>query len=375
MRVRRSTPYASLSRSASSITVAITREGSASRSVKSATFALSSASSAFSFSRSRPVSRRRGMASVASACLSLSQNGFSRNAAAAVFESGAARIAATTASGAACTARYPSTMCRRAEVLSSAKRARRATASLRNSRNSRSTSMSDRTLGSRPTRPTTFTETRVCSFVRAYSCSRVNSASADRLSSITTRMPSRSDSSRTSATPSMAREFTSSAICSHSAALFVWYGMEEITTASRVEPRAPLPVLTVSMDVTPRSVTPPRPVRYISRNPPSGNTISPPVGKSGAGITANTSSSEQFSGSEAYALSAAATSRMLCGGMLVAIPTAMPVLPLMSRFGSLAGSTEGSVCDPSKVSAKSTASASMSASNIASANPRRRHSV
>ena len=36
------------------------------------------------------------------------------------------------------------------------------------------------------------------------------------------------------------------------------------------------------------------------------------------------------------------TSRRLCGGMLVAIPTAMPDDPLMSRFGTGAGRTVGS---------------------------------
>ena len=37
----------------------------------------------------------------------------------------------------------------------------------------------------------------------------------------------------------------------------------------------------------------------------------------------------------------AMTSRRLCGAMLVAMPTAMPVVPLTSRFGNAAGSTEG----------------------------------
>ena len=34
----------------------------------------------------------------------------------------------------------------------------------------------------------------------------------------------------------------------------------------------------------------------------------------------------------------------LCGGMLVAIPTAMPEEPLTRRFGRRAGSTTGSCC-------------------------------
>ena len=35
----------------------------------------------------------------------------------------------------------------------------------------------------------------------------------------------------------------------------------------------------------------------------------------------------------------------LCGGMLVAMPTAMPVEPFISRLGSAAGRTVGSVVD------------------------------
>ena len=42
-----------------------------------------------------------------------------------------------------------------------------------------------------------------------------------------------------------------------------------------------------------------------------------------------------------------AISRRLCGGMLVAMPTAMPALPLTSRLGNRAGSTVGSVRLPS----------------------------
>ena len=42
-----------------------------------------------------------------------------------------------------------------------------------------------------------------------------------------------------------------------------------------------------------------------------------------------------------------ATSRRLCGGMLVAMPTAMPTDPLTSRLGKRAGSTTGSCVFPS----------------------------
>ncbi len=48
------------------------------------------------------------------------------------------------------------------------------------------------------------------------------------------------------------------------------------------------------------------------------------------------------------------TSPRLCGGMFVAMPTAMPVEPLTSRFGYVAGNTVGSVVVSSKFGTKST---------------------
>ena len=41
------------------------------------------------------------------------------------------------------------------------------------------------------------------------------------------------------------------------------------------------------------------------------------------------------------------TSHMLCGGMFVAMPTAMPDVPLTSSCGNFAGSTVGSFSDSS----------------------------
>ena len=41
---------------------------------------------------------------------------------------------------------------------------------------------------------------------------------------------------------------------------------------------------------------------------------------------------------------ASITSRRLCGGMFVAIPTAMPPPPFTNRFGKRAGSTDGCWC-------------------------------
>ncbi len=59
---------------------------------------------------------------------------------------------------------------------------------------------------------------------------------------------------------------------------------------------------------------------------------------------------------------ALATSRRLCGGMLVAMPTAMPREPLTSRLGILDGSTVGSCSRSSKLGWKSTVFLSMSSS-------------
>ena len=55
------------------------------------------------------------------------------------------------------------------------------------------------------------------------------------------------------------------------------------------------------------------------------------------------------------------TSPRLWGGILVAMPTAMPEEPLMRRFGTLVGRTIGSWSDSSKFGEKSTVSLSMSA--------------
>ena len=59
---------------------------------------------------------------------------------------------------------------------------------------------------------------------------------------------------------------------------------------------------------------------------------------------------------------APATSVRLCGGMRVAIPTAIPSLPLRSRFGKRAGRTDGSISESSKFGWKSTVFFSISSS-------------
>ncbi len=87
----------------------------------------------------------------------------------------------------------------------------------------------------------------------------------------------------------------------------------------------------------------------------------PPVGKSGPVIILARSLGVASGWSTMCAI-AFATSRRLCGGMFVAMPTAMPAEPLTSRFGSNDGSTVGSWRRSSKFGTKSTVFFSMSAS-------------
>ena len=54
-----------------------------------------------------------------------------------------------------------------------------------------------------------------------------------------------------------------------------------------------------------------------------------------------------IAGSSMKAIVASITSRRLCGGMFVAMPTAMPTEPLTSRFGKRAGRIDGSWVRPS----------------------------
>jgi hypothetical protein len=103
--------------------------------------------------------------------------------------------------------------------------------------------------------------------------------------------------------------------------------------------------LSCSIFVVARVRKMPRPVSYASRMP-SRPTIWPPVGRSGPG-TKRMSWSSVASGCLSRCLAAVMTSVRLCGAMLVAIPTAMPAVPLTRRFGMPAGRTSGWVSEPS----------------------------
>ena len=74
------------------------------------------------------------------------------------------------------------------------------------------------------------------------------------------------------------------------------------------------------------------------------------MGKSGPlmkPMRASRVSSSEASGLSSAHTAPAATSRRLCGGMLVAMPTAIPALPLISRLGTRPGRTVGSWVRPS----------------------------
>ena len=87
----------------------------------------------------------------------------------------------------------------------------------------------------------------------------------------------------------------------------------------------------------------------------------PAVGKSGP-LTIFISAAIVIFGSSAIATTASMTSPRLCGGMFVAMPTAMPDEPLTRRFGNRDGRTTGSLSYPSKFGWKSTVSLAMSRS-------------
>ena len=85
---------------------------------------------------------------------------------------------------------------------------------------------------------------------------------------------------------------------------------------------------------------------------PARPRMAPPVGKSGPLTNCMSTSEPLYSSSSSSGWSmrwivASITSPRLCGGMLVAMPTAMPWLPLTSRLGKRAGSTVGSTREPS----------------------------
>ena len=118
------------------------------------------------------------------------------------------------------------------------------------------------------------------------------------------------------------------------------------------------PFLSVSKWVLALLISLPLPVSYavlIS----SERSRYPPVGKSGQGIIF-ISSSTLICGSFSLAITASIASPGLWGGILVVRPTAMPLAPLISKFGKRPGSRSGSLRVSSKFKLNLTVSLSMS---------------
>ncbi len=132
---------------------------------------------------------------------------------------------------------------------------------------------------------------------------------------------------------------TRSAMRSSRRALLTWYGSSVTMIAWRP------PFSRSSKCARARIESRPRPPLYaatISCAP----LMMPAVGKSGPGTICISPASE-MDGSSSTARQALTISVRLCGGILVAMPTAMPDEPFSSRLGTRVGSTEGSCSDSS----------------------------
>ena len=97
-----------------------------------------------------------------------------------------------------------------------------------------------------------------CVYLKSWFC--VTAGTESFLSSITIRIPLRSDSSRRSETPSIFLSRTASAMRSMSFDLLTWYGISVTIIACR-------PGRTSSSNILARITTRPRPVRYACWTP------------------------------------------------------------------------------------------------------------
>ena len=195
-----------------------------------------------------------------------------------------------------------------------------------------------------------------CNCVYLYNLFSTICAFVSLFNSITTlTISSLSDSSLTSDMPSIFLSLANWFIAIIKLALFTWYGNDFIMIFWR------FPDIS-SISASPLIIILPVPVKYASLIP-SLPRINPPVGKSGPFTIFNNSSSLTWS-SSINLMTAFNISVRLCGGILVAIPTAIPDDPFTNRAGNLVGSTVGSCLIPSKFGINLTVFFSISASIV-----------
>ena len=336
--VRRASPYFSWVSLSSLTTISINNVSLARIARRRSMVFINPANSSTIFCRSNPVNRWSCISRIAWAWSFVRENCTSRPLRASVgfVESLINLITASKWSSAIFS---PSRIWARASAFRRSCSVRRRTTSRLNSIKCSTTSSSVSTCGRPATIASVMMPKDVCSCVCLKRLFRTTAGTSPRLSSMTIRMPDRSDSSRKSAIPSIVFSRASSAIFSSSRALLIWYGISVTTIAS-----LSLFLSDVSISVLARITIEPRPVRYACAIP-ARPTIKPPVGKSGPGTRPKSSFS--FTATSSVECSAthtmpSITSRRLCGGIFVAIPTAIPAEPFTSKFGKGAGNTDGS---------------------------------
>ena len=190
--------------------------------------------------------------------------------------------------------------------------------------NTSKSSFKDITFGVPSTRASKIIPKVSWSWVCLYSWFNTTSGTASLLVSITTLIPSLSDSSLSSAIPSIFLSLASSAIFSIRFALLTWYGSSVIIKES-------LPLFEGSTCALPCIITFPLPVSYASWIPLIPSAF-PAVGKSGP-LICFIKSFVSHSGLSISSTRPPTNSERLCGGIFVAIPTAIPSDPFTSKFG------------------------------------------
>ena len=218
---------------------------------------------------------------------------------------------------------------------------RRTTTSRRKSMKCRRRSLSGSTCGRPWTIARLITPNVDWSFVNLYRLFRMTPGFSSRFSSITMRIPSRSDSSRMSEIPSIRLSRTSAAISSMSCVLFTWYGSSVMMIACR----SLRCVLLLDRGAPAHDDAP---AARLVGGPDPGDPVDEPGGREvGARHQPSSARESSTSGFSTMSLMTSTTSPRLCGGMFVAMPTAIPDEPLTRRFGNAAGRTSGSVSAPS----------------------------